>query len=255
MAIALAVLPGTAAGAAPGACPQPVLDRYDPGDEVTIVGYTGGCLPALDQRPSATGDALYAYLYPDTSPRDSRLRPDDPRAGIALGQFSVADAARSSLGRRMSLTFTLPPATAPGVYYVEICEGPCSTLLQPDPNLAIATHGWPSWPIVVGVDPPSGPRPVHLWPPDDPAVQYLPDDAFVLDSDGDRTTMGDLRSPRVGAENVDPERTERVTTGPEDDSPADGRPRLVFWGIAAALVAVAWGIVARASRSRKRIRR
>jgi hypothetical protein len=234
---------------AAAACPQPVRDRYQAGETVTIVGYTEDCL-ANHARPPTTQDRpLYGYLHPDGN------RPAvEPATGLPLGRFVVEETGHASRGRRMSLTFTLPAGLAAGVYYVEICRDPCTSRLTTEAPAHVSSLGWPSWPIYVGIDRPAKRRAVRMWPLDDPAVGDLPDDAHLLDDEGNETTAAAMRAERAGE--VGPaRRTETATPAPpEDAAPNDGSPRAILWSVTAAVLLVGYCTASRPGPSRKKVR-
>ena len=117
----------------------------------------------------------------------------------SLGQFGLAETGRPRRsGRRLSLTFTLPADLAAGAYYVEICRDPCTRRLTDEAPVHVSSWGWPSWPIYVGVDPPENRRIVRMWPLDDPAIGDLADDARLVDTEGNETTVAAIRTGRAG---------------------------------------------------------
>lgn len=239
---AAAVLSVAQGAAAAPACLQSVRDRYEPGNEVTVVGY--GCV----REPSVRGarDLPVAFGYLHVMPPDPcadvdptvycnpegyfrQAPPVDPASGIPLGQMVVEESPHPLRGLRVSLTFRLPRDLAPGTYYILICGQPCAADER-------AYLPFP-WPLYVGVDPPAGERPVHAWPLDDPAVDLLPDDARLLGPDGDEVTVAELRTQST------------VATEPGDDP-----TRLILWIAATALVLPAGWAVSRVGPPRKRIR-
>jgi hypothetical protein len=149
----------------------PVQERYEPGGTATVVGYTAG--PAPD-RP------FYAYLR---AAGDGTLPALDD-AGRYVGELVVEETAHGGyLQLRVSLTFDVPEALAPGNYEVTYCDDPCTGTFLGDVV--------PS-PVSIGVDPP---RPVvREWAPDDPEVANLAAGALLV-GPGLQTTAGALRSP------------------------------------------------------------
>jgi hypothetical protein len=252
--VAAGVLSGAQGAGATPSCLQPVGDRYEPGDEVTVVGY--GCV----RRPShAAGDIPVVFGYLHVMPAEPCAgvsptvycnptglhRPQplvDPASGIPVGQISLEESPHPWRGLRASLTFRIPADLAPGSYHILTCGQPCTA----DPQ-AYPTEPWP---LYVGVDPPAGERPVHHWPLDDPAIALLPDDALVLGPDGDEATVAEVRAQLGTAAGP----SERVETAARADDTPGGRTPLVVWIVAAALVLAGGGAVTRRGPPRKRIR-
>lgn len=253
--LAAVLLPPAAAGAAPAApaapraCPESVLDRYEPGDEVTVVGYTAGCLaPGDDPGPPPAVVSGYLHADPCTdvdlpycTPSDG---PPDPTDGTPVGRFALTAPTDPARGRRMELTFTLPAGTATGLYYLVACQDPCAPGAPED---LAAT------PIYVGVDPPPGARPVRHWPLDDPAIAALPDDALVQIGDGRTLTGAEVRASGDAA---DP--TDLVTSGPDAAADRPGSAGEGWqppgWAPAATLVLTVVALAAWWGRGRNRKR-
>jgi hypothetical protein len=241
-----------AAPATPTACPQSIKDRYEPGDEVKVVGY--GCLNRL---PELTADSkpLYGYLHRDpcagATVACSPHAPVhvDPTKGLRLGRFQLEDTAHEPRGLRMSLTFRLPADLAAGVWYVLVCENPCPTEL-PDP---------PAEPLYVGVDPPAGQRPVRAWPLDDPVLVQLADDALVYGPDGKPATAAEVRGATTvtttGARDAGGggDRVE-TTAAPAADHHGPGPGPPLVWAGVLALLVVAWRLVVRRGARVKQVR-
>lgn len=235
--------------AAAAACPQPVRDRYEPGETVTIVGYTQDCL-ADDARSSATRDQpLYGYLHPDGN------RPAvEPATGLLLGQFGLAETADASRGRRLSLTFTLPADLAAGAYYVEICRDPCTRRLTDEAPVHVSSWGWPSWPIYVGVDPPENRRIVRMWPLDDPAIGDLADDARLVDTEGNETTVAAIRTGRAGVAHQAEPPESAAPARIDDAASSNGSARAILWLVTVAVLLVGARAVSRRGQPRKKVR-
>lgn len=246
-------------------CTTPVRDRYEPGDEVTVVGYTRGCVPAAVKRSTSPGLPLNGYLHRDPCDQLEPPEPDeppsmpcaairsepppDPTSGIPLGPMTIEDTAHTARGKRISLTFRLPDNLIPGAYLVEVCQYPCAT----DGNRAWSGYGWPS-PIYVGIDPPAGQRPIRAWPNDDPAIGDLPDDALVYGPDGQTITAAELRAT-LRAAGTDTNADDRVETAAAaaPDEPDDGG-QVALWLAAAGLFAVLVLMASRLGASRKQVR-
>jgi hypothetical protein len=179
-AVTLAV--PTPAGAGGGDLLYPDRDRYEPGQQVRLVGYTQAqARSTVDQRVLAGADVqrngpYYAYLRVDPAavdrdtPRDvgpwPYVHPTDRRMGqVTVDEVTPVASPHHAL--RVSAAFRLPQGLPPGVYDVTICDEPCTT-----------TIGWLfSSPVHVGIDP-ADPI-VRVWPLDDPAIRFLGDDALV----------------------------------------------------------------------------
>lgn len=175
---ALAAVLGLASPAAAGGTwLSPVHDRYDAGDEVTLIGYTSEAPP---------GTAFYGYLrvdpaavtqdpppdgWPAVHPTDLRVGPVDVR-GIGRAGWQAT---------RLQLSFTLPAGLASGQYGLQICDDPCTTGVGD----VIGATVW----VGIGPDHPL----VREWPLDEPAIAELPDDA-ELTGPGYRITAGEVRA-------------------------------------------------------------
>lgn len=149
----------------------PVQDRYEPGQEATLVGYTQGPVP---------DDQFYAYLRPAG---DGSLPALDDN-GRYVGELAVRETThRDYLRFRVSLTFVVPASLPPGQYEVTYCDDPCTGQFLGDLV--------PS-PVSVGVAPA---RPVvRMWAPEEPEIANLAPGA-VLVGPGYQTTAGALRAP------------------------------------------------------------
>ena len=250
MVVAAVISVAQSAAAAPS-CLEPLRDRYEPGDEVMVVGY--GCV----REPSGSGPSenlvVFGYLHARPDPCAgvdptkscnpagllSEGRPVDPASGIPLGEVSLEESPHLLRGLRASLTFRIPSDLAPGTYYILTCVEPCAVDTWAGPT-------WP-WPLYVGVDPPTGEPIVHHWPLDDPAIALLPGDALLLGPDGDEVTAAKLRAWAAH----DGDRSERVEiAGVPADEPRDDQTRLTPWIVAAALVLAAGWAVFRRGRPR-----
>jgi hypothetical protein len=179
---ALTLTPPTPADAGGGDWLYPDRDRYEPGQQARLVGYTQAqARSAVDERVLARADVrrngpYFAYLRVDPAaverdtPRDDGpwpyVHPTDRRVGqVTVEEVTPAASPYHSL--RVSAAFRLPQGLAPGVYDVTICNEPCTTTL-----------GWLyDSPLYVGIDPVE--PIVRAWPLDDPAIRSLDDDALV----------------------------------------------------------------------------
>jgi len=152
------VLATSAPPASAGGSPiQPARDRYEPGETVTMVGYTG------------SGDPMAVPLEAYRSARPIGAGRTGER--VPLGPLTIQETSRTDASRyRVAISFTLPTSAPPGQYEVGF-DGALGDLM-----------GWSVW---VGVDPP---RPlIRYWPADDPALQGA--DASVPLSPVSPTTM------------------------------------------------------------------
>ena len=244
-----AMFPVAHSAAAAPSCLQSLRDRYQPGDEVTVVGY--GCV--REPSGSGAGESLVAFGYLHVMPDPcaevdglvycnpwglfSEGPPVDPGSGIPLGQVLLEESPHPGRGLRASLTFPIPIDLAPGTYYIVTCGEPC----------VVDERAYPTWPLplYIGVDPPTGEPRVHHWPLDDPAIDLLPGDALLLGPDGDEVTAAELRADRS--------KLVETAAAPADEL-RDDQTRLTLWIVAAALVLAAGWVVVRLGGARKRIR-
>jgi hypothetical protein len=149
----------------------PVRERYEPGQEATLVGYTNG--PVRDE-PS------YAYLRPAGDGTVPAL--DD--SGRYVGELVVRETShRDYLRYRVSVTFTVPASLAAGDYEITYCDDPCTGRFLGDLV--------PS-PVSIGV-PPARPV-VRMWAPEEPEIANLAPEA-VLMGPGYQATAAALRAP------------------------------------------------------------
>jgi hypothetical protein len=169
------VLTGALPAAAGGSWFDPVHDSYEPGETVTLVGYTGG---------GSQG-------WVEDGPFHGFLRASDPAGTIPAGPpLDVGTLTLEHTGQggylalRASITFTLPEDLSAGTYQFDYCNEGCHE------KLGDLVGGV----LHVGVDPP---HPVgREWPLDDPEVANLEPDA-VLTGPGFRVTAADVRAGRV----------------------------------------------------------
>jgi hypothetical protein len=181
---ALTLMAATPASAGGGDSMYPDRDRYEPGQQVTLVGYTQPVATRLTGNgPQNQPDwrelgPWYAYLRIDSDAveRDARrdgdlspwLHPTDLRLGQVLAEETSDPDALGSL--RVGVTFRLPDGLRPDTYAVVVCNDPCTMTL-----------GWlfDFSSVPVGVDP-EGPI-VRRWPLDERLIRYLDDDALIFD--------------------------------------------------------------------------
>jgi hypothetical protein len=177
---ALAAVGAMSAGGVPGAGAgggdllDPARDRYEPGQRVTMIGYT--------QRVGQTWRTVqfYGYLEPETEL--------DSVPGMRVGPVTVEQVATFHRGRdlRVSIEFSLPDDLAPGRYLVDVCDRTCTTRLG---YIFSST-------LFVGMDP-DGPV-IRDWPLDDPAIRWLEDDALLAGPQWfEPLTAADVRAGRI----------------------------------------------------------
>ena len=139
---------------------RPVHDRYEPGEVVTLVGYTGGgAFGWVEDGP------FFGYLIEaeeDGAPAVGGVR-------MELGELSVAETERGGyLSLRASISFTLPVDIAPGVYHFDYCNAACNERLGDLLGGAVYVGVDPEFPIS------------REWPLDDPEIVNLEPDALLL---------------------------------------------------------------------------
>jgi hypothetical protein len=234
-AVTLAV--PTPAGAGSGDWLYPDRDRYEPGQQVRLVGYTEATArSAGDDTILAKADLwangpYYAYLRVDPAaverdaPQDGPwpyLHPTDQRVAEVAAE-EVTPVASRYYSLRVSAVFRLPPGLAPRMYDVFVCNDPCTTTL-----------GWLVGSFLyVGIDPVE--PIVREWPLDDPAIRFLGDDALVSapvceadcdDTDDWSVTAAEVRAGyRPTPITVPPEpepSASTSTTGPPASQPVAG---------------------------------
>ena len=243
------------APAAGASCPQPLEDRYDPGEVVTIVGYSTGCLAVATRATARDERPLYGYLHPDpcTEVSGTRCRAirsgygslDDPTSGLPLGRFAIDETTQEWRGLRMSLTFRLPTDLPRGAYVVAICRDPCS---QRPGKVG-------QWLIHVGVDPSPDRRPVRHWPLDDPSVQDLPDKARLVGYDGQEITAAEVRAGITIRNPARPQNRAPADPSVRTDAPTqpDNNGQVVLWLAGMVLLILLLGALSRLGPTRKHI--
>jgi hypothetical protein len=250
--VAVALFPSRAAAG----CPQPVRDRYEPGEVVTIVGYARGCVAIAAESSVRENRPVYGFLQPDPCGHVEASRCRAVRSGygprvdlagdVPLGRFVIDDSTHDWRGLRMSLTFTLPADLPRGAYVVAVCQDPCSD--------GLGEVG--RWPIYVGVDLPPYWRPVRHWPLDDPAVQQLSDDALLLGHDGQAITAGEVRAGITmgNPAAARPDRHARAAPSVRtDDAPHHANGRSIWWIAVVALALLLVWAMSRVGSSRKQV--
>jgi hypothetical protein len=222
--VAAVGLVGPAVARATPRDPQPLRERYEPGETATVVGYTPWRGP------------LDAYLIAKAIPLGEVESVDRLARPIPVGQLVVEETTHRTRGLRMSLTFTVPADLSPGTYSIATCRRGGACRLGGDR-------------LHVGVDPPAGERTVYHWPLDDPAIADLPDDALLLGYDGDEITAAQVRA---GITRQATEQDAVQTDVPDDGSSGAGRP--ILWLAGGALLVVGWLAITRLGPTRKQVR-
>ena len=181
MALLVGLLAVWSGGAgAGGGSLAPVQDRYEPGQEATLVGYTQGPVP---------DEPFYAYLRA----ADDGSLPALDDTGRYVGELAVRETTHRDYRRfRVSVTFVVPATLPAGQYEVTYCDDPCTGQFLGDLV--------PS-PVSIGVSPA---RPVvRMWAPEDPEITNLAPNA-VLVGPGYQTTAGAFRAPPTTAATAPP---------------------------------------------------
>jgi hypothetical protein len=242
----------TPAGAGGGDWLYPDRDRYEAGQEVTLVGYVLGyayCPGELDHAWRSRGP-FYAYLRvarglpPAACPH---VRSGDRRLGELLIEERAGSHPAESL--RLAANFALPPELAPGAYEVVVCNDPCTIGLG---ELLEST-------LYVGVDPPE--PIVRDWPLDEPLIRHLDHGAMLIDPLGGTVTAAEVRAgyrpapitaplepvPTAGTATTDPPGSPPVAgagaspAGTAGTDPAGGVPgEIVAWLTGFGVLLVVW---------------
>jgi hypothetical protein len=147
---------------------DPVADRSEAGERVTLVGYTSGLgsLGTVDDGP------FYGYLraaraVAPTGPNPSAMAPMQiGPSDLPLGPLTIATTGQGGyLTYRASITFVLPPTIRPGTYDFIYCNAGCTS------GFGDLVGGV----VYVGVDPEHSVS--REWALDDPEVANLDDDS------------------------------------------------------------------------------
>lgn len=175
---------------------EPARDRYEPGQQVTMIGYGYGLVAGYREVAQREGP-FHGYLYgpvddvgeyvgPAPTPGAEVTVPGH-RPGVRVGQVTVEEGVPGQVwqGLRVSITFRLPDDIAPGTYWVAVCNDGCRAGLGEFADSAV--H--------VGVDPPQ--QVVRHWPLTDPAIRWLDDGALLMDEHGRVLTAADVRAGRI----------------------------------------------------------
>ncbi len=206
-AVAVVAILASGAGSALGGGSwfDPVKDRYEPGDEATLVGYTGGgAYGWIEDGP------FFGYLVgtdqfgtPDSG---SELR--EP-----LGELELTETDHGGYAQlRAAITFTVPADLEPGTYGFDYCNAAC------DERLGDLVGGV----VYVGVDPEYDIK--RSWPADDPEWVHVgasetavPDDqteGWVSDAAATTTSAGPTTTEVdvVAAPSAEPDEGAGVST-------------------------------------------
>lgn len=186
--LALTLVAPVPASAGGGDWMDPDRDRYEPGQQVTLVGYTEASAVHVTNGADAdwrTPGPYYAYLRVDPAAveRDMRtanipwpfVHPTDLRVGEVL----VEEKTESYPALRVGVTFRLPEELAPAVYTVVVCNDPCTTTVGWLVDSAVNVGVDPQWPVV------------RDWPLNEPLIRYLDDNALLLDPAGQGDDLED----------------------------------------------------------------
>jgi hypothetical protein len=157
-AVAVAAEPA----AAGGSWLQPVRDRYEPGEAVTLVGYVGpsGTLGSVEDGP------FFAYLrrldLALQAPTDLPIAPFPPQAtDLRLGQLVVEPTGRTDYAAyHVSIHFALPGDLPAGRYGVSYCNATCTKGLSDLIGGVVFVGRDPDGPIIHPGEPPPASTPV-----------------------------------------------------------------------------------------------
>lgn len=151
LGLAIGALTSVGPARAGGSWLYPTGDSFQAGDNVTLVGYTGGGqLGWVDDGP------FYAYLRVGAAAGDPS--PSVMPSDVPLGPLTIEETGKGGyLTLRASLTFRVPAGLEPRRYDVVYCNDPCTT------GLGDLVGGF----VDVGV--PAIAPIQRTWPPDDPA--------------------------------------------------------------------------------------
>ena len=171
------VLGGAAPASAGGAWFDPVEDSYQPGDTVTLVGYTSGGSQGWVE------DAPFHGFLVGGGQRTGEPGPEGFRMDV--GELTIEQTGTGGYTfLRVSITFTLPSDLEPGAYTFDYCNAGCAEKLG---DLVGAT-------VHVGVPPPF---PItRSWPYGEPHVADL-DPSAELSGPSGWTTAGEVQDGRV----------------------------------------------------------
>ncbi len=161
LAASIVGLAGRPAAAGGSSWFDSALDRYEAGQTVTMVGYTGGGqLGWIDDGP------FFGYLRVDPAASDQYLKAEGGELSplltptdLPLGPLTLQLTGRGGyLSLRAAITFTLPAQLAPGSYGFLYCNDPCTTGLGDLIGGSVWVGADPHYPVA------------RDWPSDDPAL-------------------------------------------------------------------------------------
>jgi hypothetical protein len=94
-----------------------------------------------------------------------------------------------------------------------------------------------------------------MWPLDDPAIAELADDARLIDTEGNETTVAAIRAGRRAGGVAPAERAETAAPAPAADAaPSNGIVRAIFWFVTLAVLLVGARALMRPGPPRKKVR-
>lgn len=252
VALGAAVFGAAAPAGAGGSWLDTDQPRYEPGDEVTAVGYSsGGQYGGVDDGP------FHAWLTGNSSWTDE-VTDVDPDFLHYLGPLIIHEAAAGYPRYRLSITFTLPENLVDGIYGLHYCNAAC------DEQFGDLIGGT----VYVGAGQGEG-RPPH-WAPWEPLltgdplpsdmarVGEIPDPGFVPPPPADIWGTGTVATPQSPKPTAPSPTTTASVARPTNVStpatvtttvpttttttlPADEelrRPRRAGWGAGALILAV-----------------
>lgn len=184
----------------------PVLDRYEPGDRVTLVGYSGGGTQGwVDDAP------FFGYLVGRVD--DDWHLVDRGVAPLPLGEIDLAKTNHGGyLSYRAAISFDLPADSAPGLYRFDYCNNPVDGCGPEDVRFGDLIGGH----IHVGVDPTYDIS--REWAPDEPEIANLSPGTTLS---GPAFWTGDAELERVTPDLTPPPRSPReqvAAKAPENSS-------------------------------------
>jgi hypothetical protein len=190
LVVAVGLAPGGIRPAAAGGVDPltPARDRYEPGQTVTMIGYTD-----LANEGWRAAGPYHAWLRVDPAAAEADMASGATRVvhptDVRMAPVTVKDLPPPGdvRNQRASVTFELPAELTPGHYQLALCNDPCTAGLEPL---------WPDT-LHVGVDPDV--PVVRRWPLTEPAIRWLEDDALLAVPGGADVTAADVRAGRVPA--------------------------------------------------------
>lgn len=218
--------------AAGGSWLDPVRDRYEPGETVTLVGYTtpNGSLGSLEDGP------FFGYLRPLASPVDApddiAMAPFTPMdTDLPLGELDIERQGREDYAAvRVSVRFETSSRLAPGRYSVIYCNATCTKGLS---DLIAGI-------VFIGVDPD---HPIaRTWPLEEPEIAHLEDDAIVYGPGWQ------VRAAEVRPTTTTPPPQPVAAPGPGSEVPV----AVIVGGVAVLGIAVVGGVTGTRRRGRGR---